>query len=129
MTEHSFSTVISFPQGHPFDDDWLEKSITKALNLDDVLHEDFLETILLTGPGSEQLSNAQSSGRLLRSVQNKWGVAKIRGLGLQSDLLPGPYIVVGGELWQVLRLYDDTQGAFLVPVRKSTDGRYVIQKL
>lgn len=31
----------------------------------------------------------------------------------QEGLQPGPYIAAEGTLWQVLRLYDDVQKAFL----------------
>ncbi|KUJ13471.1 uncharacterized protein LY89DRAFT_737451 [Mollisia scopiformis] len=123
LTEHSSVTVISLPQGRSIDTDWLEAHITESLELDDVLREDFLQTILLAGPGTEQLSSIQPFERLTNPQSRTWKIKRIESVGWQSGLLPGPYIVVGDQLWQVLRLYDDTQGAFLAPVRKSIHGR------
>ncbi|KAH8588310.1 amidase signature domain-containing protein [Bisporella sp. PMI_857] len=124
LTEYSFVTVICLPQDHPVDADWLEAYITKSLKLDDVLHENFLQTILLTGPGTDELPNGQDFKRLLKFHSNAWDIVKIQGIGPQPGLLPGPYIAVGEGLWQVLRLYDDIQGAFLAPVRKSIHGSH-----
>ncbi|PQE16360.1 hypothetical protein CJF32_00006229 [Rutstroemia sp. NJR-2017a WRK4] len=90
-----------------------------------VLHIKFLQTILLTGPGAKKLSVCDSILRSRMSHVETWGILGIGDMGNQEDPLPGPYIAVNGKLWQVLRLRDDTQGAFLAPVRKSSDGKSV----
>jgi hypothetical protein len=124
LEENSFATLICVPKDYQDDVDWLEKHITHSLESDDVLHINFLQTILLTGPGAEHLSLYGDSLRSRMSHVDTWGILEIRNMGNQDDLLPGPYMVVKGKLWQVLRLYDDTQGAFLAPVRKSIEGRF-----
>jgi hypothetical protein len=123
LKEKSFVTVVTYPGDHAVDEhQWLEESIGKALILDDVLNEEFLHTILITGPGAEAFM-AESAEDLLRSAGESWGTVNVQILGDESELLPGPYAVIGQELWQIHRLYEDTQGAFLVPVKKSQGSK------
>lgn len=107
------------PPGEPIDTDWLGAYLSKALRIDDVLRKEFLTTILLTSNDSTTKLELDQGTDLATSFD----IQSIKHASSQ-DLIPGPYMIVGGDLWQVLRLYQDLQGAFLAPVRKSTRGGY-----
>lgn len=69
-------------------------------------------------PGSELSAE-------VKSLFESWGTKHCLILAEHDYLLPGPQLVVGGRLYQVLRLYDDDQAAFLVSVRPTPQSQYV----
>ena len=69
-------------------------------------------------PGSELSAE-------VRSLFDSWGTKHYVILAEHDDLLPGPHLVVGGRLYQVLRLYDDDPAAFLVSFQATPQSQYV----
>lgn len=100
---------------------WLERYISSCLSDDDVFQVEFLSVLIFSGhqdPGSGLSAE-------VRSLLESWGTKHYVILAEHEDLLPGPHLVIGGRLYQVLRLYDDDQAAFLISVRESPQPQYV----
>jgi hypothetical protein len=74
------------------------------------LRIEFLEGIIFVGHASNDVELSPAMHELLVS----WGTKRTKHLADHPAILPDPYIGVEGNLWQVLRLYDDVQGAFLI---------------
>lgn len=78
---------------------------------DDVIRREFAKGIIFTAESEDQLP--EDSRELLKSWGNVW-----MKVGLtDSRLPPGPYFYKDNALWNVARLYDDTQGAFVIAVQ------------
>ena len=90
---------------------------------DDVFHPEFLANIVLVGDSSGTAGTVQN----VRSLANSWE-SNILSLKSQSDHMmlpiPGPHLIANGSLWQVSRLYDDVQGAFMVAVEPPVTKEY-----
>ena len=80
---------------------------------------EFLSAIIFRGPKHVDLTISPS----VKALFETWGTLWFKHVVDDLDLLPGPYLVVKESLWQVLRLYDDVQGAFLVSVRTADQGQ------
>ncbi|OAL31268.1 hypothetical protein AYO20_08323 [Fonsecaea nubica] len=95
--------------------DGQQSYVDYVLQNDDVLQPEFLANILLLdGPGDPR-GNAHSEHDLVRSYGSK--ILSLERWSHQMTLpVPGPYLIEDGSLWQVSRLYDDIQGAFMVAV-------------
>ena len=53
--------------------------------------------------------------------------SKVLTLQPRAHLAPlalGPYLIAEGSLWQVFRLYDDVQGAFMIGVEPPASEEY-----
>lgn len=93
-----------------------------------MIHREFLSIIVLNGPGLEDLFSHGKvdeferfiDGRADMKHHEREGFAITRFLGIDHgcELKSGPYMVIKNCLWPVRRLHDDTQNAFLAPVRK-----------
>jgi len=95
---------------------WLEDKLDSYSLQDDVIKPEFFETVLLAGGGHISYM----------VVETRWGKTSLQSLdnGEGMQCAPGPYIVHRDSLWQVLRLYDDIQKAFLVTLRPDQDERW-----
>lgn len=115
IEDESLVTVIDGAAGHDITSAWLEHTLDGYLQEDDVIKSDFFATILLVG---EREFDS-------REIETRWGRSKVHRLHLQDTekISPGPCIVHGGLLWQVLRLYEDVQKTFVSTLRQASDGR------
>ena len=52
-----------------------------------------------------------------KALLHAWGNSWIETTDLKIS--PGPYFYTNNALWEVMRLYDDYQGTFLVSIRPS----------
>jgi hypothetical protein len=91
---------------------WLRNYIPIILKADDVMREEFLQAVILTG---DNLRNETSAGFL--ETMKLYKTKSVRTMTLDKKMLPGPYYTYDGALWQILRLYQDSQNAFLVAVQ------------
>lgn len=117
----SLVTVIPMGEHKKIERPWLEQYIASCLEDDDVFKLEFLSVLVFVGhrgPGSEVSAE-------VRSLFESWGTKRCMIIAEHKDLLPGPHLVIDGRLYQVLRLYDDVQAAFLVSVRANTQSEYV----
>ncbi|KAF7512942.1 hypothetical protein GJ744_012045 [Endocarpon pusillum] len=120
-TLHGFFTVLEYDRRENLNVEWLESCISQALERDDVLRKEFLTTILINGLPS--LPSAK--GDFATDVRSLLTAYETKYLELHceaQDIAPGPYARKTGSIWQVHRLYNDTHGAFLLPV-KQVEGR------
>ncbi|KAI4092830.1 MAG: hypothetical protein L6R37_007510 [Teloschistes peruensis] len=109
--------VAILPTKEVLDADWLKDFFDSSK--DDVLRQEFAKGILLQ-PNVTAASFSSGAKALL----NSWGNSWIQTLAVTVP--PGPYFYKDNALWQVLRLFDDHQGAFLVSLRPAEDGAYTL---
>ena len=103
----SYLTIISTPEH--VSEDWLAK-VLEAYKADDVFHNQFLRGIVLLGAASS-IVNERNRG-VLRSYGNEW-IEVWESYVTERLPAEGPYWTNGKQLFQIFRLYDDAQGAFV----------------
>lgn len=87
---------------------------------DDVLRQEFAKGILLQS-NRTKVKVSREAEMLLRS----WGNAWIVIFEIADAVHPGPYFYKDNTLWEAIRLYDDTQGAFLISIKPTKEkGSY-----
>ncbi|KAL8833573.1 MAG: hypothetical protein Q9170_004188 [Blastenia crenularia] len=100
------------------DGDWFRDFFDRSKG--DVLSQKFAKRILLQSNGADIKISPEAS-TLLRSWGNRW----VDRLPATITVPQGPYIYKKNALWQVLRLYNDDQRTFVIPVRPTIeDGEY-----
>ena len=112
-------TVINLEDGqHTVTGTWLQGVITGFLDTDDVVHETYIKTLLLKGPGESITLTEDVEG-----VLSQWG--STLHFMLCSDNFPsGPYAIDPFQrLHPVFRLYPDPQLAFMCGTIPSTDQK------
>lgn len=121
----SKALVTILPRTYPkfLSKDGLQSYVEHVLQNDDVWQPEFLASIILVdGPGNPR-ENVHNEHDLVRSYGSK-----ILSLDRWSHhvnlLVPGPYLIEDGSLWQVSRLHDDIQGAFMVAVEPPEAKEY-----
>ncbi|KAF2252332.1 amidase signature enzyme [Trematosphaeria pertusa] len=95
----------------------LNRKLADWIALDDVLIPAFLHNILVLVPQPTYL---------YRSLKTIWGFdchLHFRKFDSAGIVTLGPHLSVIGRFWQIYRLCDDTQDAFLVTLRPSTHGQ------
>ena len=117
----NLATVISADGIQKIDSDWLKAYWADIQKTDDVLSKEFFNRSFFVGVND--LKIAPDTLTLLK----EWGKQGIKSL--QIDIAAGPYVHIENSLWQVMRLYDDVQGAFLIPTRPSTETRGAFEVL
>jgi hypothetical protein len=120
-SSNSFLTVLEYDQGEKLSAEWLETCLRQALATDDVLRKEFLTTILINGLPSTEDDLTTDLWSSLKVYGTKY-LELHRG---SQDIIPGPYARQAGSIWQLHRLYNDTQGAFLLPVKQLEGRRYL----
>ena len=106
-------TVTPVLQPHGSVASFLKAFIAHALATDDVFKTEFLEGILII----TELSNVEidpETSELLKTWGNSW-VHFVPPLGAPA---PSPCVLDGGKLSPVWRVFDDTAGAFSLPLRR-----------
>lgn len=116
MRHGSLLTVIETSVSeHDMTSSWLEETLENYLSKDDVIKSQFFTTILVTTDVNFKT----------KTIATKWGVLGVFPLRLGDGVqcATGPYIVHYDALWEVRRLYDDVQKAFLITLRPALNGR------
>lgn len=99
----------------------LESYVDQLTQADDVFQPEFLSGIIFVGADKSEVTITPDVLKLLDLWGTRWtNFVPTESLD-EENLLAGPYIVASGWLWQVLRLYDDTQGAFMVSIKPISD--------
>ena len=97
--------------------EWVQHAIA-ALDSDDVSNHAFLRAVLFVSADHLHPSLTESAIQVLKSRGAVW----IKTLPYTANLSPGPHLTLNGTLAPVLRLYDDTQNAFLHAIRPGPEG-------
>lgn len=106
-------SVVPISNGDTLNESWLATYINQALSSDDVTRPEFFNGLLFIG--------AQQSMVICSPLPRPWGTRGIHFLSECSlstvtlaSLTPGPYIIAHNTLWKAHRLFDDSNGAFMV---------------
>jgi hypothetical protein len=102
---------------------WLQTYIHRQKQVDDVFDAAFLNGIIFTGSKEPQgLVAAQ-----LRELLDMWGTAWSKHMVEDSPKQPCPglYVWKNNALWNVYRMYDDFNGAFMASTRRCSATGYV----
>ncbi|KAJ9612323.1 hypothetical protein H2200_003920 [Cladophialophora chaetospira] len=111
----ALATVLSWEYSISSSSDRLPSYVDHVLQTDDVFQRGFLANIIvLDGPSIAGEIKQNGEG-----LANSWA-SSVLSLKSQIDPMmlpvPGPHLIAEGSLWQVSRLYEDVQGAFMVAV-------------
>ena len=116
-------TVISLGDRHLVTEDWLVELIDSYRLVDDVFHDHFLQSLVLTGVLALQVELTPAAKGLLKSWGTKW-IELLDSANTSVAPPPGVYLASDGVLLEAWRLYDDTQGAFIAALGPQSN-RYV----
>lgn len=112
-TDPALVSVVPVSNGDILNGEWLATYINRALYIDDVTRPEFFSGLLFSG--------AQKSMVTSTALPRPWGTSGNHFLSECSlstaalaSLTPGPYIVAHDTLWRAYRLFDDSNGAFMV---------------
>lgn len=94
--------------------------VEAALHADDVFHKAFLSGVIFYGGDDQHVSPGMQD--YLSSQENEW-TRFVKIDDLEGSVLPGPYILERGWLWQVSRLFEDKVSAFTTSLRKLCEYR------
>ncbi|OKL57895.1 hypothetical protein UA08_06631 [Talaromyces atroroseus] len=116
-----FSALTVFkPESLPFYEEELEVAVESYLRQDDVFSTAFLQAIYVH---STKGGEAHENGALSRAALANYNTRLV--LTGSTDLPRGPYFLsADGSVFQALRLYSDTQGAFSQGLVALPDGSY-----
>ena len=99
---------------------FLRKTIQTYLETDDVFAQEFLQGIILLGASHSDIVLDDPLVELLREWGNKW--IEVIPPSKASAFAPGPYIVDNQALFQIWKIYDDYNFAFLKATWPSMDN-------
>lgn len=110
----SLLTVIDVKEETWITEDWLRQKVMSYRSSDDVFCDAFMIGVVFT-QGTRMPKVSAEASDYMKSLGNTW--FKITA-ARQS---PGPYLTFGGQLFEVYRVYDDTQGAFMTGIFPSNE--------
>ena len=105
-------TVLCSTDNVVVDSNWLNAKKSQMLVDDDVFNEGFFKHILICNASERSVEIQQSH---LQRFE-KWE-ASIYSVTTSHSVRAGPYFAMGSTLYQVSKLFDDPQGAFMFGVR------------
>jgi hypothetical protein len=108
-------TVLNVDDGQIPDSTWLAAKKSQMLHDDDVFNEEFFKHIILSR--ASRLSHGASRKENLEDGSN----TTIHSVSTGVPLKNGPYFAIGSGLFQVFKLYDDPQDAFMFGVQVDED--------
>lgn len=116
----SLVTVIPvFRQHAPVEEHWLKNFIAKYETCDDVFSNKFLNGVIFIAPSSLEVT--PEARRLLEFKGNSW--IEILKIKETEVLLPsGPHIIFEQDVFEIRRLYEDSQGAFVTSIVPGSSG-------
>ncbi|KAL8948507.1 MAG: hypothetical protein Q9222_005310 [Ikaeria aurantiellina] len=113
--------ILPIKEQETLDGDWLKCLFDGSK--DDVLTKDFVNGVVLQDIDSSDVDISSEAEALLKSWGNDWIIKSSTSVSIP----PGAYLLRKNALWQVLRLYDDHQGAFLVSMQGANeDGAHEV---
>lgn len=90
----------------------------KARDEDDVFRDEFLHSVLFIVDAHEAIDLDQAAQRHLTNMGTNW----IGTISRETKLRTGPYIQEDGSFVPVLRVFDDSHGAFLQALSQDDAG-------
>ena len=105
----TYVTVVPVKPGITLD------AILERIQLDDVHHPDFLKAIIFTGASEHEIALSPETRDCMTRLGVEWYtfVADAKQ-GDCSELVPGPHLLSAGKFFQVLKIYEDANEAFLL---------------
>ena len=97
---HDRSSIVS--------ENWMQRCIKAYKDTDDVFQEQFLRGIIFSN-ARLGLSLSTEAKSALERLGMEWHIFLNES---ENRLLPGPYVLIKGSVYQVSRLYADTHAAF-----------------
>lgn len=101
--------------------DWLEKLEAQ----DDVSDAHFRKRLMFCGTVAGAIRLDQDLVDYLSAEGIQYIVAELETSVDEGPITGGPYLWANERLNPVYKFYDDTYGAFLQPLRQSSDDKYV----
>lgn len=92
--------------------DWLRACVQEYENTDDVFDKAFLATVVFHGAVAGDVEFTSDAREYLLKLGNEQVV-----FVTLPDLLPGPYLVIGGKLRDVWKLVDDSNGTCMATLK------------
>jgi hypothetical protein len=89
---------------------WLERTIIRYKEVDDVFREEFLNGVLFTSRKTIEIT--AGAKELLGTKGTSW-IEMLNVTTGTSCPKPGPYYISGRQLFEIWELQDDSHGAFL----------------
>lgn len=99
------------------EEDWVRNAIAEYQKLDDVFRTDFLNGVIFVG--SPKVEVTHGARKLLHSLGTSW--IELADSSSGSSPLPGLYHVIEKQLYEIWKLYEDSQGAFLIALVPGID--------
>lgn len=112
-------TVIALSGDFSVGEKWLKDTIIKYEKVDDVFRREFLSGVIFTG--SSQIDVTAGATKLLESMGTEW-IELVDTASSAFNPPPGPYYVWDKQLFEIWKLYDDCQGAFLTSLVPGPNG-------
>lgn len=97
---------------------WAQQSLQKNRETDDVFRNEFLQAVLFISELASVIQVEKPALKYLTDIGVTWIGTMTGKTGLQA----GPHIELGDTLTPVLRVFDDTHGAFLHALMKDEKG-------
>ncbi|KAF2117001.1 amidase signature domain-containing protein [Lophiotrema nucula] len=108
-------TVIETP-GHETSETWINRLVQGWLDVDDVLHRDFLKGVVFVTDDKASFDTDAMTKGLQSSFGTSWSTT-MSAHDAGTAVTSGPFVLWKGELLKVARLYDDSQQAFVVATK------------
>ena len=90
----------------------------ERIQSDDVHHPEFLKAIIFTGASEQEIALSPETRDCMTRLGVKWHkFVPDAKQGDCSKLVPGPQLFKAGKFFQVLKIYEDTNEAFLLGLR------------
>jgi hypothetical protein len=114
IPDFSLAAVFNLPQGEKptVTSDWMRELVEKYNSCDDVFDKAFLEIVVFAGAREYDVEFTDEAQQYLRELGNQQVV-----FVSSPGLLPGPYALVGGELRDVWKLVDDSNGTCMATLK------------
>lgn len=113
--------MVSIGAETDIDADFVKKNVEDFTTKDDVFREEFLEGIIIHG-----LNDSSVTIKVEKSELHEWNTEWIKGQfpGDQEGILrPGPYLIMSGVPYEVFRIMDDENKAFIQSTLTSKDSK------
>jgi len=92
--------------------DWVRVRVEKYTTCDDVFDKAFLATVIFHGAKEDSVELTDEAREYLSKVGNEQVV-----FVPSTELLPGPYVSLGGQLRDVWKLVDDANGTCMTTLK------------
>ncbi|CAG8984269.1 hypothetical protein HYALB_00010694 [Hymenoscyphus albidus] len=122
-----YVTIIPLPDDcNSVKEDWLKSIVTKYEEEGDIFSKEFLRGIIFSGAHSVEF--APEATQYLHTIGTTW-LDMNDNKNCDLSQCAGPHLIVNGQPFAIWRLYDDSQGAFLIPVVPATKGSSAYSEL